>query len=247
MSISIKASAWGRILGAFGAAFLLACSETAPPSEHKPPAETQASAGISAPAGRYEMDRNHSGLQFRVGHLGLSNYVLRFNKFDIALTLDPDNPSASSVTATIDPTSVETDYPGDYKAGHPDSPFQSFDEDLERSPKFFRAAQYPQITFKSTGVEQNLPGKLRVTGDLTLLGRTHPVTLDATVVGAVAAHPFTKRGAIGFSVIGTFNRSTFGMTHLLQPPIVSDAVTVLFDGEFQQAAANDRAEAGGVQ
>ena len=82
-----------------------------------------------------------------------------------------------------------------------------------------------------------------MTGDLTLLGKTHPVTLDATVVGAMAAHPFTKRGAIGFSAIGTFNRSTFDMTHLLQPPIVGDAVTVQFDGEFQQAAANNGAEA----
>ena len=243
MSISVKASAWGPILAAFGAAFLLACSEAAPPSDQKPPAETQASAKISAPAGRYEMDRNHSRLQFRIGHLGLSNYIVRFNKFDIALTLDPNNPPASSVTVTVDPTSVDTDYPVDYKAGHPNSPFQSFDEDLAQSPKFFNAAQYPQITFKSTRVEQTSPGKLRVTGDLTLLGKTHPVTLDATVVGAVAAHPFTKRGAIGFSATGTFNRSAFGMTHLLQPPIVGDAVTVQFDGEFQQAAANDRAEA----
>ena len=115
MSISIKASAWGRILAAFGAAFLLACSEAAPPSDQKLPAEPQASARISAQAGRYEMDRNHSRLQFRVGHLGLSNYVVRFNKFDMALTLDPDNPSASSVTVIVDPTSVDTDYPGDYK------------------------------------------------------------------------------------------------------------------------------------
>ena len=238
MSISVKASPWGRIFAAFGAAFLLASSEAAPPSDQKPAAETQASARISAPAGRYEMDRNHARLQFRVGHLGLSNYVVRFNKFDMALTLDPDNPSASSVTVTVDPTSVDTDYPGEYKAGHPTSPFQSFDEDLAQSPKFFNAAQHPQITFKSTKVEQTAPDKLRVTGDLTLLGKTHPVTLDATVVGAMAAHPFTKRGAIGFSAVGTFSRSTFGMTHLLlQPPIVGDAVTVQFDGEFQQAAA----------
>ena len=183
------------------------------------------------------MDRNHATLQFRISHFGLSNYVVRFNKFDVALTLDPNDPSASSVTVNVDPTSVHTDYPGDYRAWHPDSPFQSWDEDLAQSPKFFNAAQHPRIAFRSTKVEQLAPGKLRVTGDLTLLGKTHPVTLDATVIGAMATHPFTKRGAIGFSASGTFNRSTFGMTHLLQPPLAGDAVTVQFDGEFNQAAA----------
>ena len=183
------------------------------------------------------MDRNHATLQFRIRHFGLSDYVVRFNNFDVALTLDPNDPSASSVTVKVDPTSVHTAYPGDYKAWHPKSPYQSWDEDLAQSPKFFNAAQHPQITFRSTKVEQLAPGNLRVTGDLTLLGKTQPVTLQATVIGAMATHPFTKRGAIGFSASGTFNRSTFGMTHLLQPPLAGDAVTVQFDGEFQQTAA----------
>jgi len=235
---SPEASRWCSVVHGFSVVLLLAaCSQTTPPSGQRAPTAAQDPVTISAPAGRYEMDPNHSTLQFRIGHLGLSHYVVRFTTFDVALKLDPANPSASSVEVTVDPTSVRTDYPGDYPANHPGSPFQSWDQDLAQSPKFFNAKQYPQITFKSTKVEQAEPGELRVTGDLTLLGKTHPVTLDATLVGSAAAHPVIQRGAIGFSATGTFNRSTFGMTHLLQPPLVGDAVTVQFEGEFYQAGA----------
>lgn len=218
-----------------GTAALAACSPSAPPEEQKPAAVAEAGpAQIAAPAGQYALDPAHSSLSFRVSHLGLSNYVARFTKFNVTLNLDPADPAASSVTATIDPTSVRTDYLGDYKAGHAQSPYASWDEDLAQSPKFFNAGTHPQITFTSTRVEQTGPGRLRVTGNLALLGQTLPVTLEAAVVGS-GLHPFTKRGAVGFSAAGSFNRSAFGMTHLLQPLLVGDAVTVQFEGEFQQA------------
>lgn len=213
-----------------------ACSPSTPPAEQKsaaasPPAMSE----IAAPAGTYELDPAHASLSFRVNHLGLANYVARFTRFNVSLKLDPANIAASSVTATIDPTSVRTDYSGDYKAGHANSPYNSWDEDLAQSPKFLNAGAHPQITFNSTRVEQTASGTLRITGDLTLLGQTQPVTLEATVVGS-GLHPFNKRGAIGFSATGSFNRSAFGMTHLLQPLLVGDAVTIQFEGEFQQPA-----------
>lgn len=196
-----------------------------------------APAPIAAPAGRYAVDPYHATLEFRVSHLGLANYVARFTRFEAAVQLDPANLPASSVEVTIDPVSVRTDFAGDYTATHAGSPYRSFDEALAQSPKFFNAGQYPRIAFKSTKVEEAAPGRLRVTGDLTLLGKTLPVALDAVVVGSAAAHPFHKRGAIGFSATGTFNRSAFGMTDMLQPPLIGDAVTIQFDGEFHQAGA----------
>lgn len=225
-----------RFAIAAASVMLAACSPSTPPAEQKTAAASPpVPAEITAPAGVYELDPAHSSLSFRVNHLGLANYVARFTKFNVALNLDPANPVASSVTATIDPASVRTDYAGDYKAGHAESPYNSWDEDLAQSPKFLNAAAHPQITFSSTAVEQTAPGKLRITGNLALLGQTHPVTLEATVVGS-GLHPFTKRGAIGFSATGSFNRSAFGMTYLLQPLLVGDAVTIQFEGEFQQPA-----------
>lgn len=234
------------------AAMLAACSQPAPPpsepapaaaapaaaAETAPPAPAvAAAAAIAAPAGAYSLDTTHSSLAFSVNHLGLSTYVLRFTKFDARLNLDPANPANSSVTVDIDPSSIRSDYPGDYKAGHADSGFSSWDEDLARSPKFLNSSAHPTITFKSRSVEPMAGGDLRIAGDLTLLGQTHPVTLDAKVVGSAAAHPFNQKGAIGFAAMGTFERSTFGMTHLVNPPLVGDTVTIHFNGEFHQADA----------
>ncbi len=213
---------------------LAACADGRAPSEKSAVATRAAPAELKAPAGRYRLDPTHSSLTFRVNHLGLSNYTARFTRFDATLDLDPANLAASTITATVEPASVRTDYSGDYRGAHKDSPYQSWDEDLARNAKFFNAGQHPTASFRSTRVEQTGPGRVRVTGDLTLLGQTHAVTLDGALVGSVAAHPFTERGAVGFSATGTFSRSAFGMNHLLQPLLVGDSVTIQFDGEFQE-------------
>ncbi len=217
------------------AATLSACSQSAPPAQQQADSATPEPVQVAAPAGRYALDPNHSSLNFSVNHVGLSNYVARFTKYQVTIDLDPQNLGASSVVATIDPTSIRTDYSGDYRGAHKDSPFGSWEEDLAQSPKFFNAAQHPQIEFRSTRVEQTGPGAMRIVGDLTLLGQVHPVTLEATLVGSSATHPFYGGGgAIGFSAAGSFNRSAFGMNHLLEPLLVGDTVTIEFEGEFQQ-------------
>jgi len=198
-------------------------------------AADQAAADPGAPAGQYRIDPTHSSLSFSVNHLGLSNYVARFTSYQVLLQYDPAQPEESSVTATIDPASIRTDYPADYKASHADSKFSSWDEDLAQSDKFFNAGKFPEITFRSTQVRASGPGALQIIGDLTLLGQTHPVELDATVVGATASHPMQAGvGAVGFSARGSFKRSTFGMTYLLAPPLIGDAVSIQFEGEFNQ-------------
>ena len=194
-----------------------------------------AAGDAGAPAGQYRIDPTHSSLSFSVNHLGLSNYVARFTSYKVLLQYDPAQPEKSSVEVTIDPASIRTDYPADYKATHADSKFSSWDEDLAQSDKFFNAGKFPEITFRSTQVRSSVPGALQIVGDLTLLGQTHPVQLDATVVGSTASHPMQSTlGAIGFSARGSFKRSTFGMTYLLSPPLIGDEISIQFEGEFNQ-------------
>ncbi len=225
------------LIGAVATALLLAsCSQTPPTTGGPAPAAAAPAPTISAPAGAYVMDRNHASLQFQVTHLGLAPYVMRFVDFDVSLQLDPQDHANSSVQVRINPASVRSDHdPERYQATHKSSPFRSFDEDLAQSPKFLNASEHPEILFRSTRVEPMADGRLRVDGELSLLGQTHPVRLEATVTGSAAAHPFTKKGAIGFSASGSFERSRFGMTHLVEPPLVSDTVTLRFNGEFQKA------------
>lgn len=218
---------------------LVACGggeSPAPPPAPVPASSTPAPAAeIKAPAGRYKLDPDHASLIFKIRHLGLADYAARFTRFDATLTLDPQDLAKSSVTATIDPTSVRTDYAGDYRAGHKDSPYQSFEEALAKDAKFLRAGEFPTIEFRSTRVEPQKDGRLQVTGDLTFLGQTHPLTLDVVLVGSMEKHPGSGRGAIGFAATGTLKRSIWGMTELLQ--YLADDVSLQFDGEFQQADA----------
>ena len=188
-------------------------------------------ADIKAPKGTYKNDPYHSSLTFKIDHMGLSHYTARFVKFDATLDLDPAKLASSSVTVHIDPTSVRTDFSGDFKAGHKDSPYQTFEEEIARGDKFLNADKFSTISFKSTKVVQ--AGKtLKVTGDLTFLGVTKPVTLLGSVVGSVEKHPFMGKGVVGFSATGTVKRSDWGM--IGTQAFLGDDVTIIFEGEFDQ-------------
>ncbi|NDC58357.1 MAG: polyisoprenoid-binding protein [Alphaproteobacteria bacterium] len=212
----------------------IACSPPAPKEAPAAPAPA-APITVDVPAGDYGLDLTHGSLTWKVSHMGLSNYTARFAKWDATITFDPANLSASKVVATIDPTSVKTDYPGDYKKSHAQTGFKSWDEDLAKSDKFFNAGKFPTITFTSTSVETTGEKTGKVTGDLTFLGVTKPVTLDVTFNGSKNPHPFVPAAAIGFSATGAIKRSDFGVA--FPPGAVGDDVQIVIEGEFIQKVA----------
>jgi polyisoprenoid-binding protein YceI len=217
LSLGFAATAWAK--------------EPAAPAA---PAAAAAKAGaILAPKGEYKLDPHHASLTFKILHFGLSNYTARFTKFDATLSLDPQNLANSSVTATIDPTSIKTDFAGDFQGAHKGSPYKTFEEELAKDPKYLNAGQFGTITFKSTKVEPGKKGHFKLTGDLTFLGQTHPVTLDASVVGSIEKHPYMGVPVVGFSATTTFKRSEWGMTGT--QAYLGDDVTIIFEGEFDGA------------
>ena len=179
---------------------------------------------IDLPAGAYQMDPTHATLTWEVRHMGLSHYVARIDTFDVELTLDPENITNSTVKATIDPTTVSTPFPGE----------KDFNGEISNDAKLLNAGEYPEITFVSTSVESTGDDTAKVTGDLTMLGVTKPVTLDVTLVGAVASHPFAKKPAVGFQATGVVDRTEFGMD-FLAPQIVSPEVAITINAEFLAA------------
>ncbi|WP_340691308.1 YceI family protein [Hyphomonas sp.] len=236
------------ILASVSALALVACgAPTAPaesaatPADAAPvavpeavPAEAPAADIKYGKAATYKIDPNHASLIWRVKHMGLSNYTARFTNFDATLVFNPDDASATSLTATIDPTSVETDYPGDFKAGHADSPYDTFDEEIAQSGDYFNAGAFPQITFNSATVTKTGPDTGTVTGDLTFLGVTKPVTLDVKYNG-VAQFPWApEQDHIGFSATGTLTRSDFGLS--AGTPYVGDEVEIVIEAEFGEVA-----------
>ncbi len=174
------------------------------------------------PSGLYELDKNHASLIWKVSHLGLSNYTARFTDFDIDIDFNAFEPAASRVRATIDPTSVETDFPEPEK--------KDFDKELAMKESWFNAEQFPQITFMSTSVEKTGDNTGKVTGDLTFLGVTKPVTLDVVFNKAIGNHPFANKPALGFSATTTIKRSYFGLTTYI--PQIGDEVEIIIEAEF---------------
>jgi len=201
-------------------------NKTAPASATLP--ATAAPAKIDVPAGAYTLDKPHSTLTFHVSHMGFSNYVARFTGLDAQLQFDPADQGAASLSVTVDPRSLDLN-----------NPPPGFADEL-RGPNWLDAAKYPQMTYRSTAVEVTGPNALRITGDLTLHGATHPVVLDATFNGGYAGHPMDPHARIGFSAHGTFKRSDFGIAYGVPAPGttmgVSDAVQVVIETEFSGPA-----------
>lgn len=225
--------------GASLAILALAACSPAPAPEAAAPAVAEAAAPapvvIASPAGDYASDPNHASVEFKLQHLGLSSYALKFRTYEATVSFDPANIADSKVTATIKPSDILAGYPGDYVANHPGTKFKSWEDDLANSTNFLDAKQFPTITFVSTTVEPSGERNAKVTGDLTLKGVTKPITLDVTFSGETASHPFSKVPALGFSATGTFKRSDFGLDYL--HGMVGDDVSVEIEGDFIQKVA----------
>lgn len=192
---------------------------------------------IAAPAGDYVSDVNHSSITFKLQHVGLSYYTMRFKTFDATVSLNPANIPGSKVVATVKPSDILVGFPSDYVKNHPGTRFTSWEDDLANSSNFLNAEKFPEITFASTGVEVTGERTAKVTGDLTLLGVTKPISLDVTFAGETDAHPVAKVPAIGLSATGSFKRSDFGLTYLSQGGMIGDEVSVTLEGDFIQKVA----------
>lgn len=170
-----------------------------------------ASPAFAAPE-QFAVDKPHTMVAFSVDRQGLTKMLGRFTKVDGEFAVDRDNPNASNVSLTIDTSSIFTG-------------FEARDKHL-RSPDFFNAQEFPQMKFVSTKVERTGEKTAKVTGNLTLLGVTKPVTLDVTLNG-IKPNPRTKKDLVGFSARGSLKRSDFGMKYLMGA--IGDEVSLMIE------------------
>lgn len=165
--------------------------------------------------GAYSLDNAHTAVTFKIGHLGFSNYVGRFEQIDASLDFDAENPATATLEATIEIASL-------------DVANDDFAETLIGSA-WFDAGAHPQAVFRSTEITITGETTGTIKGDFTLKGVTQPITLDVTFNGG-DNDPLRGGYATGFSATGSFNRSDFGITKFLGP--VSDEVSIDIEAEF---------------
>ena len=174
------------------------------------------------PSGDYQLDLGHASIVWRVSHLGLSNYVGRFNDFDAILQLDTENYSNSSVTVDIKTASIDTDYPYSEK--------KDFNKKLRMGKSWFNGDAFPKISFVSTSLKPINEKQAKLIGNLTFLGVTKPVTLDVVFNKAMESHPFANVPAIGFSAKTNIKRSEWGFD--TNVPKIGDDVSIEIEAEF---------------
>ena len=161
----------------------------------------------------YTMDPYHTFANFTVDHNGVSTVHGRFDRQGGKFTIDRAA-KTGSVELTVETASIST---GDNdKGARP----RARDEHL-RSADFFNIAEFPRMTFKSTGVKFAGEAPAEITGNLSLLGVTKPVVLHVDR-WMCKPHPMNKKDLCGGNVSGAIKRSDFGMKYAI--PGVSDEV-----------------------
>jgi polyisoprenoid-binding protein YceI len=159
----------------------------------------------------YAVDPGHSGVLFRIKHMGVSNFYGRFNKVEGTYSLNTENPERSTVSIQVD-------------AGSTDTNSKQRDDHIN-SQDFLNATQYPTILFDSSKVSahEDKENTFSVTGDLEFHGVTKSVSFDATLVGEADTRMGPRSGFEGELVI---QRSDFGMTGMMGA--LGDEVKLIF-------------------
>ncbi|WP_262107140.1 YceI family protein [Arthrobacter sp. Marseille-P9274] len=173
---------------------------------------------IELSPGTWNLDLAHSEVGFIVRHAGISKVRGQFTDAEGTLVVG-ETLEGSSVQAVVKTSSFDSN--DDNRDAH------------VKGADFFDVEQYPNMTFKASGVE-GTPEEFKLTGDLTIKDTTLPVVFDVEF-GGMAVDPFGATRA-GFSATTQISRKQFGITWnaALEAGgvLVGDKVTINVDAAF---------------
>jgi polyisoprenoid-binding protein YceI len=165
-------------------------------------------------AATYTIDPQHTQVAFLIDHLGFSRVLGVFGDIAGSFSFDPANIGASKLNVTIKTASLHT---------------QSAQRDLDlQGADWFDVTEFPEATFVGKSYSKKTERTGTITGNLTLLGTTRPVTLAVTFNKA-GPHLETGTNAAGFSATASLRRSDFGMKADL--PYIGDDVALIIEVE----------------
>ncbi|MFN3834853.1 MAG: YceI family protein [Glycocaulis sp.] len=170
----------------------------------------------------YEFDRTHTAIRASWDHLGMSRQSIYFTDYEGVLLLDLEEPENSTVDVTFN-------LAGGFWVGPNQDGFEAH---LNRDDMFHTDA-FPTARFVGTSFQTEDGETGVMTGDLTIRGETHPVSLDVTL-NFSGPHPFNQRPVAGFSATGTLQRSQWGLD--VAVPFVSDEIEISIETELAVAS-----------
>ena len=146
-------------------------------------------------AGTWALDPAHTSVEFRAKHLMVAKVRGQFAGAQGTLVIAED-PAQSTAEITIDATTINTGVA---------------DRDAHlKSADFLEVEKYPEITFKSTGLEHGGGSDWKLDGELSVRGVTRPATLQVEFNG-IAGDPWGGTRAV-FSAETKIDREDWGLT-----------------------------------
>ena len=176
-------------------------------------------AGTSAQAEPvdWEIDPEHFSIAFEIDHMGFQRQIGLFRDASGRFRFDPETEELVDGRVEIVAASVFTDH--DERDGH------------VRGEDFLDAEDHPDIVFEATAFEPVENGSGTLSGELTMLGKTHPVELQARI-NKRASYPFGHgKETLGISARTTIKRSRWGMDYAVSNNLVGDEVALRFEFE----------------
>ena len=164
-----------------------------------------------ATAGTYALDPDHSAVLARVSHVGYSYSVFRFDRVSGTLVWNPESIAQSKLSASVVTESITSNVKG-------------FASQLA-GDQFLNAPRFPEVTFVSTAFRQTDATSGKVDGNLTLMGKTAPVTFDVKLVGSGKGFEGSPR--LGVHASTWIKPQDFGM-----PAMFADPIEIVIDAEF---------------
>jgi len=175
---------------------------------------------VQAAAQHYTLDPSHTTVAFLVDHVGYAKTLGLFTDVSGTLTFDQETNIVDNIAITISTASVNTAH-------------EARDKHV-RNKDFLNVKEFPEMTFKATSTTLDASGAGELTGELTLLGKTQPLTLNVTLNKA-ENYPFGhKRFTLGVSATGELNRSDYGMDYGVANALVGDQIALTIETEAIQ-------------
>jgi polyisoprenoid-binding protein YceI len=159
----------------------------------------------------WEINPERTHISFVIDAVGYPRTQGEFHHFEGRISVDFDHPAESRVSFNVEAQSIDVGS-------------SSFDDYL-RSEAFLNVTQFKQIAFVSTAVEKISEHEIRVTGDLTMLGVTKPLTVDVEV----SRPPGQTRARLEFTARAKIDRLAFGMNSGF--PVISRDVDLMVASE----------------